>query len=64
MRRTARNEGSVSVDDLQQSSQQEFDRITATNYGKKTQEESSKDFEFGISASGGAPSGSVNICAV
>ena len=63
MRRTARNEGTVSVDDLQQSSQQEFDRITATNYGKNVQEESSKDFEFGISASGGAPSGAFSASA-
>ena len=63
MRRTARNEGTVSVDDLQQSSQQEFDRITATNYGKKVQDESSKDFEFGISASGGAPSGAFSASA-
>ena len=63
MTRTARNDGTVTVDDLQQSSQEEFDRVTSTNYAKNEQKETSKDFEFSISASGGAPSGAFSASA-
>ena len=54
MKRTTKNDGTVKVEDFQRETQNEFDRVTASSYGKASQETASGDQDTKASVSGGS----------
>ena len=61
MKRMARNEGNVKIDDFQRETQNEFDRVTASSYAKHEQENSEHNFDTQNSISGGTDTASASF---
>ena len=61
MLRTSRNDGSVSIDEFQRQTQNEFDRVTGSSYGHNVQYENEAKSAIGASLSGGSTTGSSSV---